>query len=193
MIRRGSSRLCCVVLGCSWWWFPEPSLGGFLGVFSGPCSWGFDGGNLWEPFVVLWPVIPLPNLWVKGLDFGVFGVLGLEEFLAGFLRFLLIWQVLVDKIMAMDFSWGVPIIPKVLFKSVEWFGRSKFGFGVDPRVLFIPSCPNYTGLTGALDRSDRCKSLVRSASGELLDSCVFGSWCCWSVFGLFGVVLLGFV
>jgi hypothetical protein len=24
------------------------------------------------------------------------------------------------------------------------------------RVLFIPSCPGYTGLTGALDRSDRC-------------------------------------
>jgi hypothetical protein len=32
-----------------------------------------------------------------------------------------------------------------------------FGFGgVDPRVLFIPSCPGYTGLTGALDWSDRC-------------------------------------
>jgi hypothetical protein len=38
-----------------------------------------------------------------------------------------------------------------------------------------------------LDRSDRF------ASGELLDSCVFGSWCSWSVLGLFGVVLLGFV
>jgi hypothetical protein len=34
---------------------------------------------------------------------------------------------------------------------------SRFGFGgVDPRVLFIPSCPGYTGLTGALDQSDRC-------------------------------------
>jgi hypothetical protein len=81
-----------------------------------------------------------------------------------------------------------------LFKSVERFGRSMFGFGgVDPRVLFIPSCPDYTGLTDALDRSNRCKSLVGFASGELLDSCVFGSWCCWSVLGLFGVVLLGFV
>jgi hypothetical protein len=50
-----------------------------------------------EPFVVLWPVFPLPNPRVKGLHFGVFGVLGLEEFLAEFLRFLLIWQVLVDK------------------------------------------------------------------------------------------------
>jgi hypothetical protein len=40
---------------------------------------------------------------------------------------------------------------------VERFGRSRFGFGgVDPRVLFIPSCPGYTGLTGARDRSDRC-------------------------------------
>jgi hypothetical protein len=40
---------------------------------------------------------------------------------------------------------------------VERFGRSRFGFeGVDPWVLFIPSCPGYTGLTGALDRSDRC-------------------------------------
>jgi hypothetical protein len=26
-------------------------------------------------------------------------------------------------------------------------------------VLFIPSCPGYTGLTGALDRSDRCEPL----------------------------------
>jgi hypothetical protein len=43
---------------------------------------------------------------------------------------------------------------------VERFGRSRFGFGgVDPRVLFIPSCPGYTGLTGALDRSDRCNPL----------------------------------
>jgi hypothetical protein len=41
-------------------------------------------------------------------------------------------------------------MPKVLFKSVERFGRSKFGFGgVDPRVLFITSCPGYTGLTSA--------------------------------------------
>jgi hypothetical protein len=60
-------------------------------------------------------------------------------------------------------------------------------------VLFIPSCPGYTGLTGALDWSDRCKSLVGFASAELLDSCVFGSRCCWSVLGLFGVGLLGFV
>jgi hypothetical protein len=75
---------------------------------------------------------------------------------------------------AMDSSCGVPIIPKVLFKSVERFGRSRFGFGgVDPRVLFIPSCPGYIGLTGALDRSDRCELLVGFASGELLDLCVF--------------------
>jgi hypothetical protein len=157
MIRRGSSRLCCVAPGCSWWWLSEPSLGGFLGVFSGPCSWGFDGGNLWEPFVVLLPVIPLPNPWVKGLDFGVFGVLGLEEFLAGFFRFLLIWQVLVGLYLAMDSSWGVPTIPKVLFKSMERFGRSR----LDLEVLTRGCCSSregqvtpvwpvpLTGLTGA--------------------------------------------
>jgi hypothetical protein len=194
MIRRGFSRLCCVVPSCSWWWFSEPSLGGFLGVFSGPCSLGFDGGNMCEPFVVLLSVIPLPNPWVKGLDFGVYGVLGLEEFLAGFLRFLLIWQVLVGINLVRDSSWGVPTIPKVLCKSVERFRRSGVGFGgVDPRVLFIPSCPGYTGLTSALDRSNWCEPFVGFASGELLDSCVFGPWCCWFVLGLFGVVLIGFV
>jgi hypothetical protein len=60
-------------------------------------------------------------------------------------------------------------------------------------MLFIPSCLGYTDLTGALDWSDRCESLVGFASGEVLDLCVFGSWCCWSVPGLFGVVLLGFL
>jgi hypothetical protein len=85
-------------------------------------------------------------------------------------------------------------IPKVLHKSVERFGRSRHEFGgVDPQVLFIPSCPGLAGLTGVCDRSDRCRPLVGFASGELLDSCVLGSWCCWSVLGLFGVVLLGFV
>jgi hypothetical protein len=52
-----------------------------------------------------------------------------------------------------------------------------------------------------LDRSNRCvcdwsdwrMPLVGFSSGELLDSCVFGSWCCWFVLGLFGVVLLSFV
>jgi hypothetical protein len=84
-------------------------------------------------------------------------------------------------------------MPKVLLKSVERFVRSRFGFGgVDPRVLFIPSCPGYTGKTGALDRSVRCEPIVGFASGELLDSCVFGSWCCCPVLGLFRVVLLGF-
>jgi hypothetical protein len=50
----------------------------------------------------------------------------------------------------MDSSLGVHNIPKVLFKSVERFEILRFGFGgVDPRVLFIPSCPGYTGLIGA--------------------------------------------
>jgi hypothetical protein len=60
-------------------------------------------------------------------------------------------------------------------------------------VLFISSYPGYTGLISALDRSDRCEPLVGFAFGELLDSCVFGSWCCLLVLGLFVFVLLGFV
>jgi hypothetical protein len=52
-------------------------------------------------------------------------------------------------------------IPKVLFGSVERIRRLGVGFGgVDPRVLFISSCPGFTGLTGALDRSDRCEPFV---------------------------------
>jgi hypothetical protein len=77
---------------------------------------------------------------------------------------------------------------------VERIGRSGVGFGgVDPRVLFIPSCPGYTGPTGALDRSDWCQPFVGFALGELLNPCVFVSGYCWSVLGLFGVMLLGFV
>jgi hypothetical protein len=77
---------------------------------------------------------------------------------------------------------------------VERIGRSGVGFGgVDPRVLFTPSCPGSTGLTGALDRSDRCVSSVGFVLRDLLDSCVFGSCSCWSVLVRFGGVLLGFV
>jgi hypothetical protein len=155
---------------------------------------GFGGGCMHEPFVVLLPLIPLSNPWAKGLDFGVFVVLGFGVFLAEILRFLLIQRVLVDHNLAMECPWGVPTIPKVLFGSMEWIERSGVGFGgVDPRVLFIPSCPGHTGLTGALDRSDRCEPFVGFALGELLDSCVFGLCWCWSVLGSFGGVLLGFV
>jgi hypothetical protein len=63
---------------------------------------GFGGGCMHEPIVVLFPLIPLPNPLAKGLDFGVFGVLGLEKFLARFLRFLLIQRVLVDHNLAME-------------------------------------------------------------------------------------------
>jgi hypothetical protein len=55
-------------------------------------------------------------------------------------------------------------------------------------VLFIPSCPGYTGLTGALDRSDQCNPWWAFARVNvwvcLLLSCVgvvsslgqFGGW-----------------
>jgi hypothetical protein len=147
-----------------------------------------------ELFVVLFPWIPLPNPWEKGLDFGVFVVLGFVVFLAEILRFLLIQRVLVDHNLAMECPWGVPTIPKVLFDFVERIGRSGVGFGgVDPRAMFILSCPGITGLTDALDRSDRCEPFVGFVSGEFLDPCVFGLCYCWSVLGQFGVVLLGFM
>jgi hypothetical protein len=143
-----------------------------------------------EPFVVLFLLIPLPNLWAKGLDCGVFIVLGLVVFLAEIPRFLLIQRVLVDHNFAMECLWGVPTTPKVLCESVERIGRSGVGSGgVDPRVLFIPSCP---GVTGALDWSDRCNPFVGFASGDFLDPCVFELCCCWSVIGRFGIILLGF-
>jgi hypothetical protein len=95
--------------------------------------------------------------------------------LAGFLGFFFIWQVLVDKNLAMDSSWGAPTILKVSHKSVERFGRSRFGFrGVDPWVLFIwaaqawpvwPVC--VTGLTGVgyLWDLPRVNCLTRVALG----------------------------
>jgi hypothetical protein len=85
----------------------------------------------------------------------------------------------VDHNLVKECPCGVPTIPKVLFGSVERIGRSGVGFGgVDPRVLFIPSCPDYTGPTDALDRSDRCEPFLGFSSGELLNPCVFGlCWC----------------
>ncbi len=40
--------------------------------------------------------------------------------------------------------------------------------GVDPRVEFIPSCPDLTGQTGGAHRSDRCRVFVGIRSGERL-------------------------
>jgi hypothetical protein len=101
--------------------------------------------------------IPIPNPWEKGLDFGVFVVQGFVVFFSEILRFLWIQLVLVDHNLAMECPWGVATNPKVLFDSVERIGRSGFGFGgVDPRVLFIPSCPGTTGLTGLTGVSPLC-------------------------------------
>jgi hypothetical protein len=65
--------------------------------------------------------------------------------------------------------------------------------GLTHDSLFIPSCPDLTGLTGAGDRSDRCQVPVGFVSGESLDVCSFGLWCSWLVLGRFQVGLLGFV
>jgi hypothetical protein len=82
-------------------------------VFLGPCSWGFDLGNSCEPFLVLLTLIPLQNPQVKGLDFGGFGVLGLEVLLRVDIRFLLIELVLGTELLAKGSPRGTPSIPKV--------------------------------------------------------------------------------
>jgi hypothetical protein len=111
---------------------------------------------------------------------------------------------------------GFPIVLGGIFSiplDLASFGGQNHGYGLLMRCSYYPQSLvqvhvaireiegwMWRGLAGAvhpelprLHRSDRCKSPVGFASGELLDSCVFGSWCCWSVLGLFGVVLLGFV
>jgi hypothetical protein len=50
-------------------------------------------------------------------------------FLAEIFRFFLIQWVLVDHNLAMEFPWGIPTIPKVLFGSVKRIGRLGVGFG----------------------------------------------------------------
>jgi hypothetical protein len=55
-------------------------------------------------------------------------------------------------------------------------------------VLFIPSCPGHTGLTGALDRSDWCNPCGVFA---VVPCCYwFGFGSIWSSVGLFGVLEL---
>jgi hypothetical protein len=127
------SPLLLILLGC----FRDLALGDLLGEICGTHrgSLGCDsppksvskGARFWS----------FPCSWVRG----AFGGISLIP---------LVWT-----------SCGgislIPIVPKVLFKPVDRFGRSKLGFGgVDTAVLFIPSCPGYTSLTGALERSDRC-------------------------------------
>jgi hypothetical protein len=63
--------------------------------------------------VVLLPLIPLQNLGAKGLDFGVFGVLGLEVFLRVDFRLLLIEWVLGTELLDKGSPRGTPTIPKV--------------------------------------------------------------------------------
>jgi hypothetical protein len=140
MIRRGSSRLVWVLHDFPFLWFSEPFIGVFHGEVSRPFSWGFDGGCVHEPFVVLFLLIPLPNPWEKGLGFGVFVVLGFGVFFAEILRFLLIQRVLVDHNLAMEYPWGVPTIPKVFFGSVERIRRSGVGFGGSGVWLGFDGC-----------------------------------------------------
>jgi hypothetical protein len=181
-----SSRSCVVVLVSPFWWFSEPFLGDFRVVVLRPFSLGFGGVCMLERFVVIFPLIPLPNPWAKGLNLGVFIGLGFVVFLAEILRFLLIQWVLVDHNLAMKCSWGVPNIP-----SLVWIGGAireigSWIWGSWPAGAVHPELPRH-------DRSDRCKPLVGFCLGELLCSCGCVPLSCWSVLGLFGVGFLGFV
>jgi hypothetical protein len=100
-----------VIFGALSWWISWSVFGTFLlGIWWGMYVCTFRGS---------FPFDSTPKSVSKGARFWGFGVLGLQEFLAGFLRFILIWQVLVDKYLAMDSPCGFPTIPKDLRKSVE--------------------------------------------------------------------------
>jgi hypothetical protein len=58
VVPQGLVVLFPVVLGGD---FRSPLLVVFLRCFRDLALGDLVGGNLWEPFMVLWPVIPLPN------------------------------------------------------------------------------------------------------------------------------------
>jgi hypothetical protein len=100
VVPQGLVVLFLVVLGGD---FRSPFLVFFLG-----CFWDLSLGDLMGKFVgtlrgSLGCDSP-PKSASKALGFGVLRVLGLEVFLAGFLRFLLFGQVLVGLNFAMDSS-----------------------------------------------------------------------------------------
>jgi hypothetical protein len=163
MIRRGSSRLGCVVPVRCFWWFSEPFLGDFLGKISRPFSLGFGAGCMHEPLVVLFPLIPLPNLWAKGLDIGLFGVLWLEEFLVGFLdssRFSKFWW-------TKSWLWSSHEVfllsPKSCTNPWSDSGDRELDLGELTRGVVHPVSSGHTSLTGASHRSDRCRLLLSFA------------------------------
>jgi hypothetical protein len=143
----------------SFWWFLEPFLDDFFVVDLRPLLCGFGWGCMHEPFIVLFLVISLSNLWEKVLDLGLFLGFGKVVFLVEIFRFLSIYQVLGDQIVAMGCPWGTSSIPKVLCKSMERIRRSGRLFGrVDPWLVVHPELPRP-------DRSNRCVWPVWSVPG----------------------------
>jgi hypothetical protein len=62
-------------------------------------------------------------------------------------------------------GYGLPMrssyYPQSLVQVCGAIREIGFGFGgVDLRVLFIPRSPGHTSLTGASNRSDRCRPLL---------------------------------
>jgi hypothetical protein len=58
MVPQGLDVLFPFVLFGDFW---SLFLASFFGVISRPFSFGFGGGCMVEPFVILFPLIPLPN------------------------------------------------------------------------------------------------------------------------------------
>jgi hypothetical protein len=153
VIPQGLVVLFPVVLGGD---FRCPLLVVFSGCFRDLILGDLMGRNSCEPFVLLLPLIPLPNPQAKGLDFGGFGVLWLEVVLRVDFRFLLIELVSGTELLAKGSPRGTPSIPKVSLSSVERIGRSIGGrFEFFPRVEFFSTVQAKTGLTGFPNRSDR--------------------------------------
>jgi hypothetical protein len=139
--------LCCsrlflvVIFGALFWWF--------FWCLSGPCFWRFDGGNSCEPFVVLLPLIPLPNPWVK-VSILWFSVFRVRWVLGG------ISSIPLDLASFDGQNRGYGLLMKCSYypqslvevcgaiREIEvWIWRSW------PAGAVHPELPGYTGLTGA--------------------------------------------
>jgi hypothetical protein len=147
--------ICCsrsfflVIFGAHSWRFSWSVFGTFLlGIWWGMYAWTLRGS---------FPFHSPPKSVGEGARFWGFRCSRVRGVLGGISSIPLDLESFGDRNLSMDYPWGVPTIPKVLRKSVEWFGRSGVGFGgADPRVLFIPraqATPVWpvapTSLTGA--------------------------------------------
>jgi hypothetical protein len=149
-----------------------------------------------EPFVVLFLLIPLSDPWVKGLDFGVFSVLGVRGTLGG------ISSIPLDlaSFGGQNLGYGLPMRCSYYPQSLAQIRRAiretrSWIWGSWPAGVVHPESPSHNSLTGASHRSDRCRPRLGFCSGEHLGVFAVVPYCCcfefgsvWSSVGLFGVL-----